>query len=97
MLYHNNSTVTIKRWNAFATTVKTALRTYIYELSDDLTIINSIDGWMTMMKMITGYSDIQIGDKITDQNSVNYIVKKVNQRVSIFKKFYEVIMHKWND
>lgn len=97
MLFHNNSTISVYRWNDYATSVISWLRIYIYELSDDLTTINTIEWWMTIMKMITMYSWLQMWDKVVDQNWVEYLIKKVNQRVSLFRKFYEVIMHKAND
>ena len=97
MLFHNNSTISVYRWDSYETSVITWLSIYIYELSDDINIINTIEWWLTIMKMITMYSWIQMHDKVTDQNWVDYIVKKVTQRVSLFRKFYEIIMYKAND
>lgn len=50
-----------------------------------------------MMKMLTNYSSIEIGDKITDSDNVAYIVSKINKRVSSFRKFYEVMIRREND
>ena len=47
--------------------------------------------------MITKYSNILIGDKLVDQDNVVYIVKKVTPRLSMVRKFYEVIVRKKND
>jgi hypothetical protein len=47
--------------------------------------------------MLTKYSNIAIGDKLVDQDNVVYIVKKVTPRISMIRKFYEVIVRKKND
>lgn len=96
MLYPNK-TISVKRWALYATTVTTWLKVYIYELSDDLAIVNNIEGWQNMMKMMSRYSDIQVGDLLTDWDSIKYIVSKQTQRLSTFKKFYEYIIRKEND
>lgn len=47
--------------------------------------------------MLTNYSGIEIGDKITDGDSVVYIVSKVSKRTSSFKNFYEIMLRREND
>ena len=92
-----NHTITVKRWAAFATTVVSSLSVYIYEQSDEFDLANWVDGAQDTKKMMTNYEGIQTGDKVTDENSVVYIVKKVKKRESVFRKFYEVVIRKEND
>lgn len=97
MLYHSNNTIWITRWNNYATSVVTWLKVYIYELSDDLNAVHWIDWWITLKKMITKYVWIQIWDKITTAEWIEFIVKKASERKSIYWKFYEVLMSCQND
>lgn len=96
MLYPNK-TVSVKRWATYGTTVKTWLRAYLYELSDEQVAIHGIEWGQNMMKMLTNYSGIEIGDKITDGDNVVYIVSKVSKRTSSFKNFYEIMLRREND
>lgn len=96
-MFYPNKTISITRGDTYATSVTTGLRVYIYEQSDDLSIVNDIDGWQDQLKMLTKYSNIAIGDKLVDQDNVVYIVKKVTPRISMIRKFYEVIVRKKND
>jgi len=92
-----NHTVTVSRWSSFGTTVVSSLSVYIYEQSDDFDLANGVDGWQDTHKMMTNYNDLQTWDKVTDENSIVYIVKKVKKRESVFRKFYEVVIRKEND
>lgn len=96
MLYPNN-TISIYRWNTYSTTVIKRLRVYIYELNDDLSVVNDIDWWQYQVKMLTNYNNINIWDKITDKDEIVYIVKNVLRRISMIAQFYEVIMRRQYD
>lgn len=96
-MFYPNKTVTITRGNSFATSVVTGLRVYIYELSDDLSAINNVEWGQDELKMLSRYADIQIGDKIVDQDSLVYIVKSAKERKSVFSKHYEYIVRKKYD
>lgn len=96
-MFYPNKTISISRGDTYATSITTGLRVYIYEQSDDLSIVNDIEWWQDQLKMLTKYSNIVIGDKLVDQDNVVYIVKKVTPRISMIRKFYEVIVRKKND
>ena len=96
-MLHPNKTVSIYRGNTYGTTVITWLKLYIYERSDELSIVNDIDGWNDELKALTKYSGVLWGDKIVDNDNVVYIVKKVIARTSIINKSYELVLRKKND
>lgn len=96
-MFYPNKTISITRGDTYATSITTSLRVYIYEQSDDLSMVNDIEWWQDQLKMLTKYSNIVIGDKLVDQDNVVYIVKKVTPRISMIRKFYEVIVRKKND
>lgn len=96
MLYPNK-TVSIYRGNSYGTTVITGLKLYIYERSDDLSMVNDIDGGNDEVKALTKYNGIIVGDKIVDNDNIVYIVKKVIPRVSVVVKSYELVLRKKYD
>lgn len=103
MLFDVNNTISIKRlvdtaWKtAYSSTIATDIKVYIYRPSDEYTEMWDVEWWAISNKMVTNYNDIQVWDKIIDENSIEYIVREVTQRKSFIATFKEVTLMKQYD
>lgn len=92
-----NNTVTITRGASYSTTVIASLQVYIYEPTEEQDAINGVDGGQIEDRMITIYSWLKEGDKVTTVWWVVYIIKRVKNRKSIVTNHFEILLRKQND
>lgn len=103
MIFTANKTVTIMRFDtvsgetSYDVTVATWLQLYIEPLDD--TIWATVD-WQwafDVQKMFTDFIDVQVSDKIIDQNWEEYIVKWVKHYDSLVWQHLECIVQQEYD
>ena len=97
MILYPNTTITVYRWDTYATEVDAGIDVYIYENTDTQDAMNGVEGAQNELRLLTVFSWLRIGDKVVDSNTNAYIIKKVKHRNSFVSDFYEVQIRSEND
>lgn len=97
MIIQPNHKVDIYRWDTFATAVDSSIDVYIYEQSDGQDAMSGVEWAQNEQRLLTVFSWLRIGDKLIDEGTTAYIIKKVKHRKSSFVDFYEVQIRNEND
>lgn len=98
MIFIVNHTVTIERlldtsWEKdYDTVVVSWLWLYIEPLDDTIWVTIDWEWAFDVQKVFTDFQDIQVSDKITDENWEIYIVKWVKKYISLVWEHLEIIV-----